>query len=102
MLTQDRYRAILDLLEERNSVTVSELTKLLDSSESTIRRDLSSLGGGIGAQLIEADGVIEDGAKLVVNGLEINRRIGLDLLVLVIHHLILPGDDLLSRDFTHF
>ena len=31
MLTQDRYRAILDLLEEKNSVTVSELTKLLDS-----------------------------------------------------------------------
>ena len=43
MLTQDRYRAILDLLEEKNSVTVSELTKLLDSSESTIRRDLSAL-----------------------------------------------------------
>lgn len=43
MLTQDRYRAILDLLEEKSSVTVSELTKLLDSSESTIRRDLSAL-----------------------------------------------------------
>ena len=43
MLTQDRYRAILDLLEEKKSVTVTELTKLLDSSESTIRRDLSAL-----------------------------------------------------------
>ena len=46
--------------------------------------------------------MIEDGAELVVDGLEIDRRIGLALLVLVVHHLILPGDDLLSRDFTHF
>ena len=29
--------------KKKNSVTVSELTKLLDSSESTIRRDLSAL-----------------------------------------------------------
>lgn len=43
MLTQDRYQAILDLLDEKNSVTVAELTKLLDSSESTVRRDLSAL-----------------------------------------------------------
>ena len=54
MLTQDRYRAILDLLEEKSSVTVSELTKLLDSSESTIRRDLSALDGWESSQRFSA------------------------------------------------
>ena len=57
---------------------------------------------GILSQIVIAHRVIEDGAELVVDGLEIDRRIGLALLVLVVHHLILPGDDLLSRDFTHF
>lgn len=43
MLTQERYQTILQLLNEKNSVTVSELTKLLNTSESTIRRDLATL-----------------------------------------------------------
>lgn len=43
MLTQERYQAILNLLNERNAVTVAELTQLLNTSESTIRRDLASL-----------------------------------------------------------
>ena len=68
MLTQDRYRAILDLLEEKNSVTVSELTKLLDSSESTIRRDLSALDEmgkltkvfGGATSITKNEGVFED------------------------------------------
>lgn len=43
MLTQERFTAILDLLQEKKAVTVTELTKLLNTSESTIRRDLNSL-----------------------------------------------------------
>ena len=43
MLTQERYNAILNLVNEKNAVTVSELSKLLDTSESTIRRDLTAL-----------------------------------------------------------
>lgn len=43
MLTQERHDRILDLLKIQNSVTVLELTELLDASESTIRRDLVSL-----------------------------------------------------------
>lgn len=43
MLTELRQRAILDLLQERKAVTVTELTGLLDTSESTIRRDLAAL-----------------------------------------------------------
>ncbi len=43
MLTQERYQTILQILNERNSVTVSDLTQILNTSESTIRRDLTTL-----------------------------------------------------------
>lgn len=43
MLTQERYQTILQLLSERDAVTVAELSALLDISESTIRRDLNNL-----------------------------------------------------------
>lgn len=43
MLTEERHAAILRLLETKKAVTVVELTHLLDTSESTIRRDLVSL-----------------------------------------------------------
>lgn len=42
-LTQKRHEEILNLLQTRGTVSVSELTTLLDSSESTIRRDLVAL-----------------------------------------------------------
>ncbi len=43
MLMEQRMRKILQLLEERQSITVQELTLLLNTSESTIRRDLTVL-----------------------------------------------------------
>ena len=43
MLTQERYHSILSIINEKHAVTVSELSKLLDTSESTIRRDLTAL-----------------------------------------------------------
>ena len=43
MLTQERYDKILSILNEKNVVTVGELTSMLNTSESTIRRDLSAL-----------------------------------------------------------
>lgn len=43
MLTQERYQTILQLLNERDAVTVAELSAKLGISESTIRRDLNSL-----------------------------------------------------------
>ncbi len=43
MLTQDRHLKILSILKEEGSVTVNRLTEILDSSESTIRRDLAAL-----------------------------------------------------------
>lgn len=43
MLTPERQSLILQLVQERKAVTVTELTKELNRSESTIRRDLISL-----------------------------------------------------------
>ena len=43
MLTEERYKIILDKTNEKKAVTVTELMELLDTSESTIRRDLNSL-----------------------------------------------------------
>lgn len=43
MLTQERYHVILQQLHDKRTVTVAELTQVLDTSESTIRRDLNTL-----------------------------------------------------------
>lgn len=43
MLSEQRYDVILKLLEEKKSVTVTELKELLNTSESTVRRDISAL-----------------------------------------------------------
>lgn len=43
MLTQERYKIILDFLAERNAATVTELAEAVKTSESTIRRDLMAL-----------------------------------------------------------
>lgn len=43
MLNEERYGLILKALEERGTVKVLELAKILKTSESTIRRDLSFL-----------------------------------------------------------
>ena len=43
MLTEKRYEMILQLLEEKKSVTVPEIKEVLGVSESTIRRDLTAL-----------------------------------------------------------
>ncbi len=40
MLTQERYKTIIDILSERDAATVTELAAALGISESTIRRDL--------------------------------------------------------------
>ena len=43
MLTDERLNRIVSIIEDKHSVTVQELMKTLDASESTIRRDLNSL-----------------------------------------------------------
>lgn len=43
MLTEERFQKILDILEREKSVSAAELVEQLQSSHSTIRRDLSQL-----------------------------------------------------------
>lgn len=43
MLTEERFAKILSILENTGSVTVQQLMTALDASESTIRRDLTTL-----------------------------------------------------------
>lgn len=43
MLTLERQNLILSILKEKKTITISELTNELDTSESTIRRDLTVL-----------------------------------------------------------
>ncbi|MCR5100640.1 MAG: DeoR/GlpR family DNA-binding transcription regulator [Butyrivibrio sp.] len=43
MLTEERRKQIVSIVNEKKAVTVAELTELLDSSEATIRRDLNAL-----------------------------------------------------------
>lgn len=43
MFTEERYNIILQELNTKGIVSVTELVELLDASESTIRRDLNSL-----------------------------------------------------------
>ena len=43
MLMEERFSAIMSLIEEKKMVSVQELTKRLNTSESTIRRDLAQL-----------------------------------------------------------
>lgn len=43
MLAEQRYEIILDLLEKKKSVTVTEIREALNASESTVRRDITAL-----------------------------------------------------------
>lgn len=54
MLAEERFCEILNLVNERRSVTVQELTEELNASESTIRRDLTTLHNR--GQLIKVHG----------------------------------------------
>jgi len=43
MLTKQRHEMILKLLEEKGSITVTEVKEILSTSESTVRRDITAL-----------------------------------------------------------
>ena len=43
MLTEERYSLILERINHQGSVKLTELCEMLDTSESTIRRDLNAL-----------------------------------------------------------
>ena len=62
MLTEQRYQIILDLLKEKKSVTATELKEILDTSESTVRRDITALHkAGKLIKVFGGAGALEDG-----------------------------------------
>ena len=72
MLTQERYKNILDILGEREAATVGELAQLIGVSKSTIRRDLNALDSegrlrkvyGGATALNKIEGALEDEVKV--------------------------------------
>ena len=57
---------------------------------------------GILPEVVVPHRMVKNGTELVVDGFEIHRRVGLAVFVLVVQHLVLPGDDLLGGDVAHF
>lgn len=68
MLTEERFEIILKELEEKNVVTVKEITNILNSSEATTRRDFSALEKQ--GKLVKVHG----GAKKTNNNYIINEE----------------------------
>ena len=84
---------------------LSKFEKLLFSPEHHLPIFLFShaacLLAGILPEVVVPNRVVEDGAELVMDRLEVHRRVGFTVLVLVIQHLVLPGDDLLGSNVAH-
>ena len=78
MLTEKRYEVILNLLNQKNSVTVTEIKELLGISESTIRRDLAALDKAgklikVFGGAVAADGGFTTAEPSVAQKAEINK-----------------------------
>ena len=65
MLTEQRYEKILALLEEKKSITVSELTELLGISESTARRDITALSKAGRLKKVFGGAVLNDNSHVM-------------------------------------
>lgn len=74
MLTEERYSKILSILESNGSVTVLDLVKELNISESTIRRDLLALDSN--GQLIKVHGgaICKSGVRSTVEEKFIHKK----------------------------
>ena len=67
MLTEQRYQIILDLLKEKKSVTATELKEILDTSESTVRRDITAVVTDIAEAYVIPKTYDESSIELVIN-----------------------------------
>lgn len=79
MLSEQRHSMILKILEEKRSVTVTELTKLLGISESTARRDITALDKAgklikVFGGAVLADNIYLSAEPTVAQKSEINRE----------------------------
>ncbi|MDE6943869.1 MAG: DeoR/GlpR family DNA-binding transcription regulator [Lachnospiraceae bacterium] len=79
MLSEQRYEMILKILEEKRSVTVTELTRLLDISESTARRDIVMLDKAgklvkVFGGAVLADSTYQAAEPTVTQRVDVNRE----------------------------
>lgn len=74
MLTEERLARILELLDKSGSVTVSELMEKLDTSESTIRRDLNYLDREDKLQKVRGGAILKNGTVFNSKDDEVNLR----------------------------
>ena len=72
MLTKTRQKEILKLLENRGSVTLQELKDHLNTSESTIRRDLNTLDAQ--GKLIKVFGGAVAADNMSIRDEQVSRR----------------------------
>lgn len=84
MLAEERYNEILRLVNEKKTITVQELTEVLDTSESTIRRDLTTLhkkGSLIkvhgGATALSVEGMTRDASLTVRRDMNIEEKVAI-------------------------
>ena len=84
MLAEERYNEILRLVNEKKTVTVQELTEVLDTSESTIRRDLTTLHkkGSLvkvhgGATALSVEGMTRDASLTVRRDMNIEEKVAI-------------------------
>lgn len=84
MLAEERYNEILRLVNDKKTVTVQELTEQLDTSESTIRRDLTALhrkGSLIkvhgGATAVNLEPMTKDASLSVRRDLNIEEKVAI-------------------------
>ena len=84
MLAEERYNEILRLVNEKKTVTVQELTEVLDTSESTIRRDLTTLHkkGSLvkvhgGSTALSVEGMTRDASLTVRRDMNIEEKVAI-------------------------
>ncbi len=74
MLTEERFTKILSILESMGSVTVQQLMKELDASESTIRRDLTALDARGLLNKVHGGAMVKNAAYSTVDDNVLNRK----------------------------
>ena len=63
---------------------------------------IADLGGGVFFQAIELNGVIENGAELIVERFKVHGGVFLAVFIVTLNHFILPSDNILRLNIFDF
>lgn len=74
MLTEERYARILSILEGVGSVTVQQLMTELDTSESTVRRDLAALDASGQLTKVHGGAILRNASYSTVDDEVVHRK----------------------------